>query len=200
MAFKAGGGVGRPSELAHLVLRSSNPERLVDFYTKFLSARVVHASSLITFLTWDHEHHRLAILNDPTATPRPDNACGMDHFALAFPSLGELLRNYRARRELGIEPAYCVNHGMSTSMYYRDPDGNKIETQVDAFEKPEDAIKFMESLEFGRDPRGPPFDPEEFLRRFEAGEDEKVLMQRGYVESMSSQPKVPAAAPAKVSA
>ncbi|KAH0423213.1 biphenyl-2,3-diol 1,2-dioxygenase 2 [Colletotrichum kahawae] len=178
-------GVSRPSELAHLVLRTNNAKRLVDFYTKFLNARVVHGSELITFLTWDHEHHRLAILHDATATPRPENSCGMDHFALTFDSLGALLTSYRARKEMGFEPAYCVHHGMSTSMYYRDPDGNKIETQVDAYEKPEDAVAFMMSAEFAKDPRGPRFDPDEMLRRFEAGEDEKTLMVRGAVPPVS---------------
>ncbi|KAF9872450.1 biphenyl-2, 3-diol 1, 2-dioxygenase 2 [Colletotrichum karsti] len=191
MALKPS-GVLRPSELAHLVLRSNDAKRLVEFYTKFLNARVVHSSELITFLTWDHEHHRLAILNDPTAVPKPENVCGMDHFALTFDSLGDLLQSYRSRKEMGIEPAYCVHHGMSTSMYYRDPDGNKIETQVDAYEKPEDALEFMKSAEFAKDPRGPRFDPEEMLRRFEAGEDEKDLILRGSLPLVTAEVKASA--------
>ncbi|OHE92933.1 glyoxalase/Bleomycin resistance protein/Dioxygenase [Colletotrichum orchidophilum] len=178
MALKVSTGVCKPSELAHLVLRSKNPERIVEFYQKFLNAKITASSNLITFLTWDHEHHRLAILNDPSAVPRQDNTVGMDHFALTFDSLGDLLQSYKARKEMGIEPVYCVNHGMSTSMYYKDPDGGKIETQVDTFETKEDAVAYMMSAEFGSDPRGPRFDPEELLKRFEAGEDEKSLMKR----------------------
>ncbi|TDZ33121.1 Biphenyl-2,3-diol 1,2-dioxygenase 2 [Colletotrichum spinosum] len=178
MALKPSTGVCRPSELAHIVLRSKDKARLVEFYTRFLDAEVVCTNELITFLTWDHEHHRLAILNDPTAVPREENTVGMDHFALTFDSLGDLVQSYRARKGMGIEPIYCVNHGVSTSMYYRDPDGNKIETSVDAFESKEDAVKFMMSTAFAKDPRGPMFDPEEFVKRFEAGEDEKILMSR----------------------
>ncbi|KAL0935592.1 biphenyl-2,3-diol 1,2-dioxygenase 2 [Colletotrichum truncatum] len=181
MSFKPASatGVCRPSELAHFVLRTNDPVRLVDFYTKFLNADVVHSNDLITFLTWDHEHHRLAIVNDPNAVPKQENSCGFDHIALTYDSLGDLVQSYLARKKMGIEPAYCMHHGMSTSMYYRDPDGNKIETQVDTFEKPEDAMEFMMSAEFAKDPRGPSFDPEELVRRFEAGEDEKELMNRG---------------------
>ncbi|KAJ0325544.1 hypothetical protein COL5a_007353 [Colletotrichum fioriniae] len=178
MAIQASTGVCKPSELAHLVLRTANPDKLVSFYQTFLDAKITASSPLITFLTWDHEHHRLAILNDPTAVPRQDNTVGMDHFALTFDSLGDLLQSYKARRDLGIEPIWCVNHGMSTSMYYRDPDGGKIETQVDVFETKEDAVAYMTSAEFGEDPRGPRFDPEEMVKRFEAGEDEKSLMKR----------------------
>ncbi|GJC89972.1 biphenyl-2,3-diol 1,2-dioxygenase 3 [Colletotrichum liriopes] len=63
-------------------------------------------------------------------------------------------------------------------MYYKDPDGNKIENQVDAFETKEDAVQYMMSAEFGQDVRGPRFNPEELMRRFESGEDEKSLMKR----------------------
>ncbi|KAK6215680.1 glyoxalase/Bleomycin resistance protein/Dioxygenase [Colletotrichum tabaci] len=178
MVLEASTGVCRPSDLAHLVLRTKDLPRLVEFYRNFLNAKITHSSDLITFITWDHEHHRLAIVNDPNAVPRPENAVGMDHFALTFDSLADLLQSYKARKELGIEPIHCMNHGMSTSMYYRDPDGNKIETQVDAFDTKEDAVRYMMSAEFARDPRGSRFDPEDLVKRFEAGEDEKNLMKR----------------------
>ncbi|KZL80586.1 glyoxalase bleomycin resistance protein dioxygenase [Colletotrichum incanum] len=178
MALKSSREACRPSELAHFVLRTNNPQQLVEFYQNFLNAKITHSSNLITFMTWDDEHHRLAILNDPNAVPKQDNEVGVDHFALTFDSLGQLLQAYKTRKELGIEPVYCVNHGMSTSMYYKDPDGNKIENQVDAFETKEDAVQYMMSAEFAQDPRGPRFNPEELLKRFEAGEDEKSLMKR----------------------
>ncbi|KAK1566359.1 glyoxalase/Bleomycin resistance protein/Dioxygenase superfamily protein [Colletotrichum navitas] len=178
MALKTSPIACRPSELAHFVLRTKNPQKLIEFYQNFLNAKITHSSDIITFMTWDHEHHRFAILTDPNAVPKQDNSVGVDHFALTFDSLGQLLQAYKTRKEAGIEPAYCVHHGMSTSMYYRDPDGNKIENQVDAFETKEEAVQYMASAEFAEDPRGPPFDPEELLRRFEAGEDEKILMKR----------------------
>jgi len=36
-------------------------------------------------------------------------------------------------RELDILPVMCLDHGMTISMYYADPDGNGVEIQVDAF-------------------------------------------------------------------
>ena len=50
------------------------------------------------------------------------------------------------------------------SIYYEDPDGNQIETQVDSFEDPEEATKFMVSKEFAENPIGAGFDPEEYVR------------------------------------
>ncbi|KAK1983928.1 glyoxalase/Bleomycin resistance protein/Dioxygenase superfamily protein [Colletotrichum cereale] len=179
MPLKASQEACRPSELAHFVLRSKNPQKLIEFYQNFLNAKVNHSSDLITFMTWDHEHHRFAILNDPDAVPKQDiDTVGVDHLALTYDSLEHLLQAYKTRKEVGIEPAYCVNHGMSTSMYYKDPDGNKIENQVDVFKTKEEAVQYMTGADFTKDPRGPRFDPEELLRRFEAGEDEKSLMKR----------------------
>ncbi|KAK2018601.1 glyoxalase/Bleomycin resistance protein/Dioxygenase superfamily protein [Colletotrichum eremochloae] len=179
MALKASPVACRPSELAHFVLRTKNPQKLIEFYQNFLNATITHSSDLITFMTWDHEHHRFAILNDPNAVPKQDNAVGVDHFALTFGSLGQLLQAYKTRKEIGIEPAYCVHHGMSISMYYKDPDGNKIENQVDTFKTKEEAMQYMTSAEFAKNPRGPDYNPEELLKRFEAGEDETTLMKRG---------------------
>ncbi|KAK2000702.1 Glyoxalase/Bleomycin resistance protein/Dihydroxybiphenyl dioxygenase [Colletotrichum falcatum] len=179
MALTDSPGACRPSELAHFVLRSRDKQRLTEFYQNFLNAKVTHSSEYITFLTWDHEHHRLAIVNDPNAVPKQDNQVGFDHFALTYDSLGHLLQAYKARKAVGIEPAICVQHGISTSMYYKDPDGNKIENQVHALKTNEEAIAYMmTSEEFAENPRGPQFDPEELLKRFEAGEDEKSLMKR----------------------
>lgn len=42
----------------------------------------------------------------------------------------------------------CVNHGPTTSIYYRDPDGNDIETQVDNFDTTAEADEFFASEAF----------------------------------------------------
>ncbi len=43
----------------------------------------------------------------------------------------------------GIEPYWCVHHGLTVSMYYADPDGNQMEFQVDAFESMEEAGEYV---------------------------------------------------------
>ena len=63
-------------------------------------------------------------------------------------------------------------------MYYRDPDGNQLETQVDNFDTNEDATAMMESPEFGENPLGTDFDPEELCAAVERGEDDTKLKMR----------------------
>lgn len=70
------------------------------------------------------------------------------------------------------------NHGPTTSMYYQDPDGNQIETQVDNFENPEDATAMMEGPLFAENALGTDFDPEELCAAIDRGEDETKLKVR----------------------
>ena len=53
----------------------------------------------------------------------------------------------------GIEPYWCLNHGPTTSMYYKDPDGNKVELQIDNFDTDE-TNRWMGSGEFAQNPIG----------------------------------------------
>ena len=63
-------------------------------------------------------------------------------------------------------------------MYYRDPDGNALETQVDCFETDEEANAVMQSPEFMENPIGVDFDPEEMIKRIQGGESFESLRKR----------------------
>lgn len=73
---------------------------------------------------------------------------------------------------------WCVNHGVTLSIYYKDPDGNQIETQVDSFETPDAASKYMDLPDFHENPIGVDFDPEDLVRAPENGESVKKILQR----------------------
>src|SRR3546814_13906182 len=75
---------------------------------------------MIAFITYDEEHHRLAIGYVPDLRDRDQGVAGVDHFAFAFGSLGDLLANYIRLENIGILPYWCINHGPTTSLYYRD--------------------------------------------------------------------------------
>jgi len=68
----------------------------------------------------------------------------------------------------GIQPHVPVQHGPTTSIYCRDPDGNMVELQVDNM-APEDAMDYMRGEEFSLDPFGPSFDPDAMLAALRAG-------------------------------
>lgn len=95
-----------------------------------------------------------------------------------------MLLAYRQRKARGIEPVWSTNHGPTTSIYYKDPDGNILETQYDNFKTNEEANAFI--LEnFKTNPIGVDFDPEDLIRRVEAGEPLESLVNRPDIGSRS---------------
>ncbi|KAF2812011.1 Glyoxalase/Bleomycin resistance protein/Dihydroxybiphenyl dioxygenase [Mytilinidion resinicola] len=170
--------VKSPAILAHVVLRTAKFKEMVDFYKTFLGASAAYENDFLSFLTYDEEHHRIALLAVPGTGPKVPTSSGLEHIAFAYEKLEDLALAYRQRKAKGILPAWSVNHGPTTSIYYKDPDGNMIETQVDNFDVPDDATKFMMSKEFEENPFGTDFEPEDLIRRLRAGEDEKSIKKR----------------------
>ncbi|MET0152427.1 MAG: VOC family protein [Candidatus Binatia bacterium] len=159
-----------PIRLAHIVRRTSRLEEMVDWYRTVLGAEVVHAGAMLAFLTYDDEHHRIAIARIPGLEEQPPLAAGTDHVAFTYADLGDLLYTYERLKSAGIEPYWAINHGPTTSLYYKDPDGNKIELQVDNFPTAEESNRWMRSGDFAANPIGVVFDPDDLLARYRAGE------------------------------
>ncbi|KIM92925.1 hypothetical protein OIDMADRAFT_208471 [Oidiodendron maius Zn] len=167
-----------PKKLAHVVFRTAKFRAMIDFYKTFLGASVAFESDQAAFLAYDEEHHRIGILafNNLKASDFP--VPGLEHVAFTFESLDDLTDAYEQRKAHGILPEWCVNHGPTTSLYYLDPDGNRVETQVDNFESPEEGFAFTRSQAFLDNPIGTDFDPEDLLRRVRSGEDHRSIKRR----------------------
>lgn len=170
--------VKSPSKLAHVVLQTTQLEKMVSYWETFLGAEVVFNNGHLAFMSYDDEHHRIAIAQAPGVGSRDPMASGLQHIAFTFDNLQDLMLAYRARKQHGILPSWSVNHGPTTSMYYRDPDGNAIETQVDNFESSEEATAFMSSRFFAQNPIGTDFDPEDLINRLDNGEDDASIKKR----------------------
>jgi catechol-2,3-dioxygenase len=170
--------VKSPCSLAHVVLRTGNYQKMVAFYKDFLGADITFMNQNLAFLRYDEEHHRIAIIAVPGTGPKVATSAGLEHIAFTFPSLSDLVLSYQQRKAKGISPTWCVNHGPTTSIYYSDPDGNRLETQVDNFDSVEEADDFMTGKYFAENPIGTDFEPEELLRRIESGESEQSIKRR----------------------
>ena len=162
-------GKSSPSKFAHAVLRTRDKHKeMVDWYLTVLNAKVVYSNGMLTFLSYDDEHHRIAIASSPGSPDRPPRSIGLDHLAFTYASLDDLLGNYERLKAIGITPFLPINHGPTTSLYYADPDGNRIELQVDNFEDLGEATEHMEAT-FDTNPLGVGFDPDDYVRRRKAG-------------------------------
>ncbi|MGE0218780.1 VOC family protein [Mycolicibacterium sp.] len=165
-------------KLAHVVLQTNRFATMRDWYLTVLDARIVYQNEMIAFLTFDDEHHRLAIAHIPGAAERTPLTVGLSHTAYTFPTLAGLLDKYEHLRALGIEPRVPVQHGVTTSLYYRDPDGNYVELQIDNFATPDEATRYMEGPEYGADMAGPTFDPAAMSAALRAGTPVSELTSR----------------------
>jgi len=169
----------KPARFAHFVLRVHDLQRSIDWYATMLGMEVVHRNDAVAFMTYDEEHHRIALVKTPVESEAPPGAAGLDHVAYTFESLGDLLGSYRRLKEEGILPVWSINHGPTTSLYYADPDGCRVELQVDNYETEEDLKAFMKTESFLANPIGVGFDPDVLVRRYEAGDPLERLIEQG---------------------
>ncbi len=167
-----------PTLFAHFVVRTSNFEAMREWYRTVLNARIVHDDGRLCFLTYDDEHHRLALVNVPGLRKPADDSWGLNHLAYSYSSLKDLLTTYVRLRDQGITPFRPINHGPTVSMYYHDPDGTGIELQVDTFPTKQEAEAWFGRDDFKENPIGVLFDPEDLLRDYEAGVPEIELLTR----------------------
>jgi len=107
---------------------------------------------------------------------RPPRAAGLDHIAFPYEDIEDLLTTYSRLKQAGILPSCCVNHGPTTSLYYHDPDQNRIELQVDNFADMTEATTLMQQR-FSNNPVGEEFDPDGLLARLRSGDDPFELVR-----------------------
>ena len=167
-----------PALFAHFVVRTSNLEAMRTWYKTVLNARIVHDNGTLCFMTYDDEHHRLALVHVPGLQKPAADTWGLSHIAYSYRTIRDLLSTYVRLRAEGILPFRPINHGPTVSMYYHDPDGTGVELQVDAFPTKEAAAAYFDSDAFRDNPIGVLFDPEELVKAFEAGVPEEELMRR----------------------
>lgn len=167
-----------PDGFAHFVMRTSNFDAMRRWYQTVLNAEVVHDDGKLCFLTYDEEHHRLALVNVAGLHAPDAGSWGLAHVAYSYRTLRQLLATYVRLRNEGILPVRPINHGPTVSLYYKDPDGTAVEFQVDAFSSKAETAGYFHSDAFRKNPVGVLFDPEELLRAYEAGVPEEELMRR----------------------
>ena len=171
-----------PVKFVHVVYRTRRFEEMLDWYKTVFGARVQYRDNGLAFLTYDDEHHRFAFANmevlDPTGGGPDDRGpIGVDHVAYTYASLPDLLDKYAELKAEGINPYWCVHHGITVSMYYGDPDGNQMEFQVDCFADNQDANAFM-YRSFAVNPIGVEYDPDVWLANLRAGTPAADLLAR----------------------
>jgi catechol-2,3-dioxygenase len=165
--------MAKPAKFAHVVYQTRRFEEMLDWYQRVFEATVVYQNPALAFLTYDDEHHRFAFANlsvfKPDAADNGGRAdTGVNHVAYTYADLGDLLDTYARLKQVGITPYWPIHHGVTLSLYYQDPDGNRMEFQVDCLTV-EEANAYMLGEAFAANPIGVEIDPEALLTQYRSG-------------------------------
>jgi catechol 2,3-dioxygenase len=189
----------KPS-LHHVTIKTSRLDAMIAWYGLVIGAQVQFKDATAAWMANDAANHRVAFLAVPGLSDDPQKTqhTGMHHSAFEYASFGDLMQSFDRLRKEGVLPAFCLDHGLTISLYYRDPDGNFVELQSDNFSDWKLSSEWMRtSPDFARDPIGTFFDPARVYDAFTAGADLKALQKSiragGYVPAKIPDIGVPAA-------
>jgi catechol 2,3-dioxygenase len=127
-------GEVQPLEIGHVVLRVRDLERSTRFYQDVLGFRKAGeiAGRMVFFTATGANHHDLAIMGVGPDAPSPHPfGVGLYHVAIRLGSDEDVRKAYRALVEAGAEIVGSSDHGVSHSLYVKDPDGIELELYAD---------------------------------------------------------------------
>jgi len=122
--------------LGHVVLRVKDRSRSERFYNGILGlpicARLDQDGFKMAFFSLGN-HHDFAVMEvSGEGSTRSETAVGLHHVAFNIGTRLDELREAKAKLEAaGITPT-PIDHEVTKSLYFEDPDGNGVEVYVDA--------------------------------------------------------------------
>lgn len=124
------------SSLGHVVLKVTDCRRAEAFYGELLGlpicARLDEGGFRMTFFSLGN-HHDFAVMQVSGEAGRPaESSPGLAHVAFKIGDNLDELREARARLEGAEVETTPIDHEVTKSLYFHDPDGNEIEVYVDA--------------------------------------------------------------------
>ena len=133
MPPQASAGSDVALRFSHVGLFVQDMARMVDFYGRVLGFAVTDrgrlGDALLTFLSRDPREHHQIVLVEGRPAGLPDRIVNQVSFRVA--DLGELQRFHRRIRAETVRELVAVTHGNAWSVYFRDPEGNRLEVFTD---------------------------------------------------------------------
>jgi catechol 2,3-dioxygenase len=127
----------RPRRVGHVVLKVRDLKRAEQFYTEVLGFEVATRLQRPrgVFFTLGTQHHDIAVLEVPPASePVKDHQVGLHHVALQVGDFAELQECYRRLKANHATITSTIDHLITKSVYFLDPDGNSLELYCDVGE------------------------------------------------------------------
>jgi catechol 2,3-dioxygenase len=120
--------------IGHVHLKVANLERAVEFYGGILGLEITQRlGDGAAFLSAGGYHHHIALNTwESLGGPPPDpGTTGLYHTAILYPNRAALAVALKRVLSAGIPLEGAADHGVSESIYLRDPDDNGVELYCD---------------------------------------------------------------------
>jgi catechol 2,3-dioxygenase-like lactoylglutathione lyase family enzyme len=101
-------------KLHHVTLKTSRLDEMIAWYGAVIGAKVQFRDRTAAWTTNDEANHRIAFLAVPGLSDdkqKPSHN-GMHHCAFEYGSFEDLMMSFERLRKEGIEPAFCLDHGI----------------------------------------------------------------------------------------
>ena len=122
--------MARINKVAHVVLNVADVEASTKFYSEALGMEVM------SFLSFGAQHHDIALFRAPEGLEHSER--GLTHVAMQIEGgVEELNQLYQRLVDCGATIGGMFEHNVSKSVYFFDPDGNRLEIFCEVMEMEE---------------------------------------------------------------
>jgi len=124
-----------PDRIGHVVIKVRELERSRKFYTEIMGLEVMMEMAepkAAFFASHRRDHHELACFEVGKDAAGPQaRQVGLAHIAFRLPDENQLRSAYKVLKDNHVPISFTVDHIITKSIYFSDPDGNQLEVYCD---------------------------------------------------------------------
>ena len=124
--------------VGHVVLKMRDLDEAKRFYNGVLGMKIAdEREDMGVFFRFDDYHHDISVFKVVEDAAAPErNQVGLAHVAMIADSFESVQTMYQKLKDSGVEGIRTADHGVTKSVYFKDPEGNELEIYCEVPETP----------------------------------------------------------------